>query len=1254
LYNTVMSNATYLEVASQDPSTLANTLYARDFAKSTDLAVATTLLANLGLASQAGLDAWVAAQLTAAGAANKGAKIVSLLNDFAGLASDATWGTYATAFNTKVDAALAASQKTGSVEAKFEAAGTVASTAATFTLTTGVDTGAAFTGGAGNDTFTANNAALGALDSIDGGAGANTLNITDTVSIPSLAITAANIQNLNVTSSAGSIGTVAVTAALAAKQEVTYDFGASGISLGATGTSGGTGGTKIVKVTVGGVSKTVGSAATDATVATIAAAIEQILDDAYVTDTDLDGSGSDTDTQLWTSVSSSVMTVKAVTAGTALPTITIAAGTGGDGVFTATGSGVFKTTVQANQAAATAVSASTFAAPTGVTAVVYDAATDAMVSSKTTADTTVDAGGVVKLATAKTATVSAGDSVQVSGVTGAVSITTAVPATDLAAVTATGWTAAPGVFVRNGTTVSVTETAGTSTAGAAATGNATKIQIGSTPTSSTATAGTASGAKLSTSASGYPEVVGNLSSAPTGDVTISVKTPYTDTKGYKNVTYGTGTVDIYMNGGTTASVTGAAGVTVTDLQTIKLLPSASGTAAPGTSTLTTVNLTGVSSSVGIHSDAISNLSILDTAGQTVTINSNTGKNNVALNVSVGNSTPTISASQASSVAFTGITSAYEKIGDNLVTANSGSTVVLQAAKATALSFAGSSDITLDAASTTAAAVTSITSTSGKKVALGDVATSGYLTKLSSIDASGASGALSVTIGAPGAAGGVGYGMNVKGGSGNDTVTLKAGTSTASVVNVDGATVTTSVSLGAGNDKLVNGGVVGGSSTTATATLSNTSTIDAGEGTDTISVSLLNAGNAATAKNFEILDLKGSTSSSTSFDASLLTNSTVTGVAVSGNIGGTTTVSNIAGTDLTVSVTDTGDAAGSVTAYLATSTGTADTATVTYAGVSTTGSTVTAQTSQITTFKTTGIESVAIASGATLTNVGDTMSNILDTFQDTSNKTATITITGANKFTLGAYVSATSYTDGVEQYTTAPTTAIADANTAAALKTIDASGATGAMTIVAGETQSDVHGAAGTTNLIFTGLTITGGSGADKLVNLAAAGIVNGGAGADAITVTGAAAVVDGGDGADTITVNAAVSTTLTGGAGNNTYVLTAAKAGADATTAPKMTTITDYKTSDTLSIGDSTPWAKADVSAAGSLQAALVLCAKDGDAGNASWFTWGNFTYIVKDSGSGGTADDDLGEDDVIVKLTGVFDLSVLSGDATTGLIGLA
>jgi hypothetical protein len=93
LYNTVMSNATYLEVASQDPSTLANTLYARDFAKSTDLAVATTLLANLAWLHKLVWTLWVAAQLTAAGAANKGAKIVSLLNDFAGSVNNC-WSFY--------------------------------------------------------------------------------------------------------------------------------------------------------------------------------------------------------------------------------------------------------------------------------------------------------------------------------------------------------------------------------------------------------------------------------------------------------------------------------------------------------------------------------------------------------------------------------------------------------------------------------------------------------------------------------------------------------------------------------------------------------------------------------------------------------------------------------------------------------------------------------------------------------------------------------------------------------------------------------------------------------------------------------------------------------------------------------------------------------------------------------------------------------------------------------------------------------
>ena len=73
----------------------------------------------------------------------------------------------------------------------------------TFTLTTGVDTGAAFTGGAGNDTFNGSDTTITALDSIDGGNGIDTLNVND-AAVPSAVslskLTAKNIEILNFTS----------------------------------------------------------------------------------------------------------------------------------------------------------------------------------------------------------------------------------------------------------------------------------------------------------------------------------------------------------------------------------------------------------------------------------------------------------------------------------------------------------------------------------------------------------------------------------------------------------------------------------------------------------------------------------------------------------------------------------------------------------------------------------------------------------------------------------------------------------------------------------------------------------------------------------------------------------------------------------------------------------------------------------------------------------------------------------------------
>jgi hypothetical protein len=109
--------------------------------------------------------------LTAAGS-HKGAKVVELLNSFAQMSADATYGAYATAFNAKVDAALALSQTTDNAGGTFAAAGVA--TDKTFSLTTDADD---ISGTSAADTFVA--ATAGRLqdnDLIDGGAGNDTLN----------------------------------------------------------------------------------------------------------------------------------------------------------------------------------------------------------------------------------------------------------------------------------------------------------------------------------------------------------------------------------------------------------------------------------------------------------------------------------------------------------------------------------------------------------------------------------------------------------------------------------------------------------------------------------------------------------------------------------------------------------------------------------------------------------------------------------------------------------------------------------------------------------------------------------------------------------------------------------------------------------------------------------------------------------------------------------------------------------------------
>ena len=177
LYGEYLSNASYDEVISTAPATLAATFLSNDFAGKTDMQIATTMLTNLGLTSITGLDNWLSAQLTAAGstAAAKGAKIVSIMNDYANLTADATYGTYATAFNAKVAAGLVKSQTAGNAGGSYATADAVSITDTTTALSTGLDN---VLGGAGNVTINGVSTTFQTGDIIDGGAGTDTMSAT--------------------------------------------------------------------------------------------------------------------------------------------------------------------------------------------------------------------------------------------------------------------------------------------------------------------------------------------------------------------------------------------------------------------------------------------------------------------------------------------------------------------------------------------------------------------------------------------------------------------------------------------------------------------------------------------------------------------------------------------------------------------------------------------------------------------------------------------------------------------------------------------------------------------------------------------------------------------------------------------------------------------------------------------------------------------------------------------------------------------
>ncbi|WP_162251403.1 DUF4214 domain-containing protein [Massilia sp. Root418] len=183
------------------------------------------------------------------------------------------------------------------------------------------------------------------------------------------------------------------------------------------------------------------------------------------------------------------------------------------------------------------------------------------------------------------------------------------------------------------------------------------------------------------------------------------------------------------------------------------------------------------------------------------------------------------------------------------------------------------------------------------------------------------------------------------------------------------------------------------------------------------------------------------------------------------------------------------------------------------------------------------------------------------------------------------------------------------------------------------------------------MTITGGAGADTLHasvgTSAKADVINGGAGKDVIYA--------GTNGAH-----------LTGGDGNDLFIVTAASASEGNKESNTYSEILDFKAGDLLQLQayNNGTAAAADVSSLGKLTATLNestavfsdfvnAAIKQADAGAAVWFNYKGDAYVVVDSDLNSTSDTFANGTDLIVKLTGINgdNLSFNSDFGTAALV---
>jgi Ca2+-binding RTX toxin-like protein len=150
----------------------------------TDAAFITTVLTNLGLQDDAVAQSFMESNVAASG---RGAALEAAIDALASISEDdPTYGEAVTAFNAATVASVVYSTNTAnnstdvavlSAVVDPDQIGQAATAGQTFTLTTGLDSGASFTGGSGADTFVGTDTTFTTGDSLNGGEGTDTLTL---------------------------------------------------------------------------------------------------------------------------------------------------------------------------------------------------------------------------------------------------------------------------------------------------------------------------------------------------------------------------------------------------------------------------------------------------------------------------------------------------------------------------------------------------------------------------------------------------------------------------------------------------------------------------------------------------------------------------------------------------------------------------------------------------------------------------------------------------------------------------------------------------------------------------------------------------------------------------------------------------------------------------------------------------------------------------------------------------------------------